>query len=137
MKNITHVEHRITLSKHSTCSQLHSHALLSIVDTIILHRYFKPSINLQTPSQAQLLTNVLGEVNQAVTTVLQRAVRPSEARSKSTLSFLLRLRIELYPSIAIGGVAFPLLANTIILFAKASFAIVKIHSQNPTYGVAN
>ena len=37
-----------------------------------LHRYFKSTVNLPTPSQAQLLPNVLREVNRTVTAVLER-----------------------------------------------------------------
>ena len=44
-----------------------------------LHRYFKPAVALSTASQTQLSPAVLREVNQAVTTALQR----EEARSPS------------------------------------------------------
>ena len=62
------------LLKRSTrvlfCTAQYDHVQLSIVEMSI-HRYFKSKVNLQTPSQAQLLPNVLREVNQAVTTVLE------------------------------------------------------------------
>ena len=51
-----------------------------------LRRYFKQKSNLPTSSQTQLPTNVLREVNLAVTAALGRTVKKREARSLSVAS---------------------------------------------------
>ena len=45
-----------------------------------IRRYFKSTVNLPTPSQAQLSPNVLREVNQAVTAALEREEAGNQAK---------------------------------------------------------
>ena len=52
-----------------------NHVQLLIVEMSIC-RYFKATVNLPTPSQAQLSPNVIREVNQAVTAALEREEAP-------------------------------------------------------------
>ena len=88
------------LLKRSTrvpiCTVWYDHIQLSITEMSI-HRYFKSKVNLSTPSQVQLLRNVLREVNQAVTAVLERKGLGNEAsKAKSECTTCLScLRIAL------------------------------------------
>ena len=45
-----------------------------------IRRYFKSTVNLPTPSQAQLSPNVLREVNRAVTAALEREGAGNQAK---------------------------------------------------------
>ena len=95
--------------KRSTCVLIctvwYNHVQLSIIEMSI-HRHFKSKVNLLIPSQVQLSPNVLREVNQVVTAVLEREELGNQASKvkRESTTCLSCLRITLL----LEGVACPL-----------------------------